>query len=47
MNPEKQAVSTFWKAEFNLPSDFEPPNLREISNCMKPAREATNLACIL
>jgi len=39
MNPEEQAVCTFWEAELYLPSDFKPPNLREISNRAEPGRE--------
>uniref|UniRef100_A0A0D9XFU4 Uncharacterized protein n=1 Tax=Leersia perrieri TaxID=77586 RepID=A0A0D9XFU4_9ORYZ len=32
MKTEEYAICTFWEAEFNLPSDLKPPNLREISN---------------
>jgi hypothetical protein len=42
MNAVEKAISTFWEAEFNLPSNFKPPNVWEISNLVKSARKATN-----
>ena len=47
VNSEKQAVCTFWEAELNLPSDFKPPDLGEISNRTEPAEKAACLSGLL